>query len=378
MWWPMLSKKQTEKSPLAVALFSGGLDSILAARLVQEQGVRVECLHFVSPFFGKPDKIRHWSRIYGLSIEAVDISEDYIRMMAGWPEHGYGSVLNPCVDCKIHMIRKARAIAEERGACCIISGEVLGQRPMSQRRDTLNVIARDSLVKGLLLRPLCALHMDPTEAEKAGLIDRSKLLGFSGRGRSNQLGLAERMGIREIPTPAGGCRLTERENARAYWPVFKYVPKAVAADFYLANTGRQYWNHDRKPLWLTVGRNQGDNERIQKLARDKDLLFKVRDYPGPLALGRNLGVDWETGEVVAAAAFVASFSPKAQREAHGEEVAVVIRRGGGPGAFESVITVRPDRNPPLKWGLGEWPEVREEIRTEQKARSGAVYVDKVS
>ncbi|MEG2139801.1 MAG: tRNA(5-methylaminomethyl-2-thiouridylate) methyltransferase, partial [Bilophila sp.] len=170
-------------SPHAVALFSGGLDSILATRLIQEQGLVVRCLHFVTPFFGKPHLIPHWEEVYGLSIEAVDVSEAYIRLLLERPEHGFGKVLNPCVDCKILMMRTAREIMARLGATFLISGEVLGQRPMSQRRDTLNVIRREGAVRDTLLRPLCAQHLDPTEPELSGLVDRSRLLSIFGRGR---------------------------------------------------------------------------------------------------------------------------------------------------------------------------------------------------
>ncbi len=192
-------------TPHAFALFSGGLDSILAARLIMEQGLVVRCLHFVTPFFGKPRSIPYWEKVYGLEIEAVDVGEDFVRMLRERPAHGFGKVMNPCVDCKILMMRKAREIMKERGASFIISGEVLGQRPMSQRRDTLNVIRRDAEVRDVLLRPLSAQHLDPTEAERSGLVDRSKLLGFFGRGRKDQMALAERMGLTEIPTPAAAA-----------------------------------------------------------------------------------------------------------------------------------------------------------------------------
>ncbi|MDR1243407.1 MAG: tRNA(5-methylaminomethyl-2-thiouridylate) methyltransferase, partial [Deltaproteobacteria bacterium] len=273
--------------PHALALLSGGLDSILAARLVQEQGVAVRCLHFVSPFFGKPHLVPRWEKLYGLRITTVDIAEEFAKLLADRPSHGFGSALNPCVDCKILMLRHARRILEETGACCVLSGEVLGQRPMSQRRDAMNVVRRDAGLKGKLLRPLCALHMEETEAEAAGLIDRQRLLCFSGRGRKDQLALAERFRLPEIPTPGGGCRLTEKGNARSYWPVLKYAPAPGAADFFLANTGRQFWHATDAPpaYWLLVGRNEKDNARLADLAGPRDLAFTTVDFPGPLALG---------------------------------------------------------------------------------------------
>ncbi len=395
--------------PRALALFSGGLDSILAAKVMEEQGVAVTCLHFVSPFFGKPERVARWRRVYGLDIRTVDVGEEFASMLAKRPVYGFGSVLNPCVDCKILMMRRARALLEETGACCVVSGEVLGQRPMSQRRDTLNVIARDAGIKGLLLRPLSALRLDPTQAELAGLVDRERLLGIYGRGRKDQLALAGRMGITEIPTPAGGCRLAEQENARSYWPVLRHAPGARADDFSLANTGRQFWRFAAATAWLTVGRNQADNDALMELARPGDLLFKVRDFPGPVALGRFWGREWDNDAVRSAAALVASYSPRAVRcaeeygsrtgeqaggrsgsgEQPGEwsgERAVEGTEEGAGGRQVAVVAVRVHRDSldgpgsevgvvPSRAGTGfaeyPWEQAREEIRAEAREREAA-------
>ena len=228
-------------TPHAFALFSGGLDSILAARLIMEQGLVVRCLHFVTPFFGKPQLIPHWEKVYGLEVEAVDVGEAFVRLLRERPAHGFGKVMNPCVDCKILMMRKARELMKKWGASFLISGEVLGQRPMSQRRDTLNVIRRDAEVKESLLRPLSAQLLDPTAPEISGLVDRNKLLGIFGRGRKSQMALADQMGLKEIPTPAGGCKLAEKENSRRYWPVLTRLKEPTVEDFELSNIGRQYW-----------------------------------------------------------------------------------------------------------------------------------------
>lgn len=327
----------------AVALFSGGLDSILAAKLVQEQGIEVVGLHFVSPFFGKPDEIRRWESLHGLSIRAVDISALFVRMLAERPEHGFGSVLNPCVDCKILMLTEARRIMEETGAAVVATGEVLGQRPMSQRRDTLNVIVRDTGLKGRLLRPLCALHLPETEAEASGLVDRSRLLGISGRGRKNQLALAARFGIKKVPTPAGGCRLTEKENGRSYLPVLLHTPAPTAEDFALAGAGRQLWRFEPVPLRLVVGRNQADNDLLQALARPEDLILKAAEYPGPLALCRHLGLDWPEEAVSAAAALTASYSGKAVKAAEETGTVRVRVHPGHLDASGRMVEVVPSR-----------------------------------
>ena len=394
-----------------LALFSGGLDSILAARLVQEQGMDVQCLHFVTPFFGTPEKVSFWRKHYGLNVRCIDIGDEFVRMLAQWPAHGFGSVLNPCVDCKILMMRQAKRLMEEEGAVCVVSGEVLGQRPMSQRRDTLNIIHRDAELKGKLLRPLSALLLDPTEVEEAGIIDRTQLLGIAGRGRKQQVELAARWGITDFPQPSGGCRLTEQENARSYWPILAYCPNPLAADFYLANTGRQFWYNDRDDakenfapdatpdatpatapdatpgaapdatpdampdaapatapdatpdavpgaaFRLIVGRKKDDNERLMELAGEQDLLFKVRDFPGPIAVGRHMGSPWPQDLVASAAAFVASYCPKAVRHAQesGEAIAVRVHTGSldCPG---SILTLVPGRS--FAWREWLWEEAK--------------------
>ncbi|MEG2173195.1 MAG: tRNA(5-methylaminomethyl-2-thiouridylate) methyltransferase [Desulfovibrionaceae bacterium] len=355
----------------AVALFSGGLDSILAAKTIVAQGLRVKCLHFITPFFGKPAKLKHWSRIYGLDISGVDVSDAFVAMLRARPAHGFGKVMNPCVDCKILMMAEARARMARYGASFIISGEVLGQRPMSQRRDTLNVIGREGDVRDILLRPLSAKMLDPTAPERSGLVDRARLHGIYGRGRKEQLALAEYFALQEIPTPAGGCRLAEMENARRYWPVLQQASVPSGAEFRLANTGRQYWSG---PHWLSIGRNNADNEYLEKCAFPEDMRLRVRDFPSPLAVARQFN-PWDKSTLIDAAAFVASFSPKAV--AADQEVTVLVSTGGGPekdpqsGALvgEKIlyqIVVRPCRTTPLGWAEHTWSEVRAQIRAEAR------------
>jgi len=341
------------KSYHALALFSGGLDSILAAKTIIAQGLDVLCLHFVSPFFGKPRQIDHWRDIYGLDIIPVDVSEEYVAMLAAGPAHGLGKILNPCVDCKILMLRRAKELLPEYGATFILSGEVLGQRPMSQRRDALDIISRDSATRGLLLRPLCAKRLLETTAETSGLVDREKLHAISGRARKDQMALAKDYGLTEIPTPAGGCLLTEQASARRFFPLFLQAAAPSPSDFDLANIGRQYWagNH-----WLAIGRNQSDNARLEAVARPDDLVFKVRYLPGPLGVARRLpGAVWDTAAIADAAAFVASFNPKARSTDGDVQVDVT-------GCETSPVIVTPSRQTPLGWLEPTWDDVREKKR----------------
>lgn len=348
----------------ALALFSGGLDSILAIKTLEEQGLKVKALHCVSPFFGKPDMVDHWQRLYHLDIDLLDIGDAFVEMLVQRPGYGFGKVMNPCVNCKILMLEQARRLMPRYGARFLISGEVLGQRPMSQRRDTLNVIRRDACVRDILLRPLSAKLLDPTPMEQAGLVDRESLYDIGGRGRQKQLALAKHFQLKAIPTPAGGCALTERENARCYWTVLCKAPHPTAAEFHLANAGRQYWAGD---WWLAVGRNKNDNAALLRCAFPEDAIFHVLGYPAPLAVGRQF-TDWPADILQDAAAFVTSFAPKAVRA--GEPVGVRITRGSLEGALLWQGNIMPERTTPLAWATPSWPAVRENIRDEAKKKMG--------
>jgi hypothetical protein len=348
----------------AVALFSGGLDSLLAIRLIEAQGLKVKCLHFTSPFFGKAPQAPYWQDRFGLDIDTVDVGDGMARLLAQGPAYGFGRALNPCVDCKILMLREAKARMQNYGARCIISGEVLGQRPMSQRRDTLHVILRDAGVKDLLVRPLSARLLPESAAELCGLIDREQLCGIWGRGRKEQLALAARFALPEIPPPAGGCRLTERENARRYWPVLVHAPSPDAAEFRLADCGRQFWSDAGEgPYWLCVGRQQSDNEQLMRNAFPGDALFKLTAFPGPLAVGRQFGGrPWPEDALRDAASFMASFSPKAARH----QGAVQVRVSLEGHALE--LGVLPARLTPRAWGERSWDAVREDLRAAARER----------
>jgi len=275
---------------IAIALFSGGLDSILSCRVVQEQGVRVLAVRFVTPFFGLDLLTRSGSytnevrQKYGIDVEVKDVSEEYLTILAN-PCHGYGKNFNPCVDCKVFLAGKAREFMAARGASFIITGEVLGQRPMSQRRDTLRIVERDSGCDGILLRPLSARHLSPTRPEQEGLIDRERLLGFTGRGRTNQITLARRFGIIDYPAPAGGCVLTDpilSERIRRFFSKDQIPP---LSDIHLLLFGRHFLLPNGG--WLIMGRDHKENEKIEKLVIAGDLIIRnADDWPGPTAILR--------------------------------------------------------------------------------------------
>jgi hypothetical protein len=324
----------------ALALFSGGLDSILAVKLVERQGLSVLGLHFVSPFFGCAQSLGGWRKLYGIQAQVLDLSEEFADLLAERPAHGFGKLLNPCIDCKILMMRKTRELMAAYGAKCLISGEVLGQRPMSQRRDALDIISRDAGVREVLIRPLCAKKFQPTSAEQAGALDHNALLNIGGRGRKDQLALAAEMGLQEIPPAAGGCKLTEPETAKRYLPFIDRMKRPAPEDYQICDFGRHYW---AGPRLAAIGRRKADNEMLAGFVRFGDASLKLVRHPGPLGLLRRLDGPVEDHDVLEAAALTASFSPKARRE--GGSVGVSIRLRG----VQTEIEVVPNRNPPLGW-----------------------------
>lgn len=281
----------------ALSLFSGGLDSILATRLIMAQGIDVEAIQFVTPFFnyhllgdipGYKETVR---RKYGINVHLEDISAGYLRLLHN-PAHGFGKNFNPCIDCKILMFSRAKAMLGERGASFLISGEVLGQRPMSQRRDTLNLIERDSGTRALLLRPLCAQLLKETTPELEGWVDRSKLLRFSGRGRSAQIALAKQYGIRDFPAPAGGCTLADPILGRRIKQLYSadslvQGSEITVKDIRLLLVGRQFVLPGGR--WLILGRDEKENGELESLTDEDDAVLRMEDWPGPTAVIKNVG-----------------------------------------------------------------------------------------
>ncbi|BDD86342.1 thiamine biosynthesis protein [Desulfofustis limnaeus] len=306
----------------ALSLFSGGLDSILATRVVMAQGIEVLAVRFITPFFGDaflrdPAGYRREMREkYGIEAMVVDVGEDYLQMLRR-PAHGFGRYFNPCIDCKIFMLKRARMMMADYGASFLISGEVLGQRPMSQRRDTLNIIERDSGCRSLLLRPLSAKLLKETEAEQQGLVDRERLLDFSGRGRSRQIALANEFEITDFPAPAGGCILADpilsRRIARVYDGAFVVNQENMRiTDIRLMLIGRQFLLPEGG--WLILGRDEKEALRLDELREAEDIALFVEERPGPLAVLRRArtaaGSTAAVGDLAAAAALVARYAKK--------------------------------------------------------------------
>ncbi|NIA08353.1 MAG: thiamine biosynthesis protein [Nitrospiraceae bacterium] len=286
--------EQPKKSLTCLVLYSGGLDSILACKVLQKQGIHVLALRFITPFFGyglkgQEEAFKEEALVdYGIKSEVIDISERYLKMLKN-PKYGYGRHINPCIDCKILMVQEALKRLEEFGASFIATGEVLGQRPMSQRRDSLRIIERDSGAEGLLLRPLSALHFPPADIEKRGIVDRSRLLSLSGRGRKDQMALVARYGIERYPAPAGGCVLTDPIISQRLKSIFGVWPNLGINDCLLAQLGRHFLLPDRS--WLVIGRKERENAKLISLMTKGDVQLNMLSVPGPTGLWRKADSD---------------------------------------------------------------------------------------
>ena len=273
--------------PQAVALFSRGLDSILAVKIMQQQHIAIQGIFFTTPFFNtgvrgqENEFIAKIAKDYGIPLCVIDISTEFLELLAA-PAHGYGKNFNPCIDCKLLMVRSAKTYAAKWGASFIVTGEVLGQRPFSQRRDTMRIIERDSETTGMLLRPLSAKLLTETIPEQEGLVDRTKLFDFSGRGRKPQLRLAAELGIDNFPTPAGGCLLTDPAYAKRIKTLYTHEQRPDARDVEMLKYGRFY--HFPPAGFLVIGRNQSENKQLLQLVDTKIIIMRLGEMPGPIGI----------------------------------------------------------------------------------------------
>jgi len=268
----------------AIGLISGGLDSILALRLILDLGVEVMALNMKTPFCTCDSQGKCFSQLAaersGVPLRRIYGGEDYLEIVKH-PRHGYGKNMNPCIDCRIFLFSKARELMQETGADFIFTGEVLGERPMSQRKEAMLLIERESDLTGRVLRPLSAKLMEPTLAEKEGKLDRNRMLDIQGRSRKPQLELARGYGIVEFPTPAGGCLLTIQEFALKIKDSFEHREDSLE-HIHLLKLGR----HFRLPSGAKViaGRDQKENETLMAIASPAQLKFTVHGYKSTYAL----------------------------------------------------------------------------------------------
>ena len=261
----------------AIALFSGGLDSMLAAELIRRQNIDVLCLTFTTPFFGA-EKAQAAARQINLPLAIEDITDQHLKMLKS-PRYGYGKNMNPCIDCHILMLQEAGKKMLKTGADFILTGEVLGQRPMSQGKQSLYVVAKNSGFPDYILRPLSAQLLQPTKAERECKVDRSQLLSIQGRGRKGQMQLACDFGITNYAPPAGGCLLTDPMFTRRLRDLFSHQEDYDIHDLDLLKYGRHFRADDQGKV--IVGRNNFDNEKLRGLSTDDDLVLFMSDFPGP-------------------------------------------------------------------------------------------------
>lgn len=262
-------------------MLSGGLDSVLAVKVIEEQGIDVTAMTFETPFFSA-NRGRKSAEQLGIPIIVIDITDDYLPMLRN-PRYGYGRNMNPCIDCHGLMLKKSGNVMRERGFDFIVTGEVLGQRPMSQNRQALHVVAKLSGCEEHIVRPLSAQLLPETIPEKEGKVVRMRLLDIQGRGRKRQMELADRYAISEYSTPAGGCQLTDPAFSKRLRDLLDHQDQPPSRrDFELLKHGRHLRLSEN--VKIIVGRNRLDNGVIEQLAVETDMMCKVRDYPGPTVL----------------------------------------------------------------------------------------------
>lgn len=264
----------------ALGLLSGGLDSQLAVCVLRDQGIAVETIVFDSPFY-EPAVAKTAAAQLDIPLRVIDFTDDIVALVND-PPHGFGGNMNPCIDCHARMLKRAGDIMQVEGFHFLFTGEVLNERPMSQNRQSLRVVAKDSTFNDWVLRPLSAQLLDPTKPEREGWVDRSRLLGLEGRGRKRQLALAEAYGLAEYPSPAGGCRLTEPHYSQRLAELKVHEGLADFRALTLLRYGRHFRLTDG--VKLIVGRDADDCAALEALVEATDLVLKPADNPGPTGI----------------------------------------------------------------------------------------------
>ena len=291
-----------------ISLLSGGLDSILATKLILDQGIEVVGLHFTSNFASKSDKERGLQAVktadeLGIRLIVKDKGPEYLEIIKK-PRYGYGKNVNPCIDCRIFMLQKTETVMVEEGAGFLVTGEVVGQRPMSQKRHTIELIEKRSGLNGLIVRPLSAKLFPPTRPEQEGVIDREKLLALSGRSRETQYNLVAFYNMKQFARPGGGCLLTDPIFGCKLKDFMSKDPEFTLKDIEFLTMGRYFRLDNNTTLFL--GRNQEENERLESLWAAPYVLLSPCDFKGPKGILRGAF----TEENVKIAAHIMAFYSK--------------------------------------------------------------------
>jgi tRNA U34 2-thiouridine synthase MnmA/TrmU len=281
--------KNTNKKRKAIALLSGGLDSRLAVKLILDQGIAVEALNFSTVFCTCTSKgackseARAAAEAFGIPVKVLNATRDLMDAVRS-PKYGYGRGLNPCLDCRINMFKRARAYMQETGADFVFTGEVWGERPMSQRPDAMRIIEQESGLSGYLVRPLSAQLFEPTIPEQEGWLDRSQLLALEGRSRKPQMQLARELGVNDYPCPAGGCLLTEKQFAIRLRALLDENDDPRVAEIQALKLGRIFFSSEGARV--IIPRNEDEDGRLEALAQPGDLLLQAADCLGPTAVAK--------------------------------------------------------------------------------------------
>ncbi|MCK9393477.1 MAG: tRNA 4-thiouridine(8) synthase ThiI [Candidatus Paceibacterota bacterium] len=271
-----------KKQVKCLSLLSGGLDSMLAIKILEANGVKVQPISFVSYFFNSKSAQTACDN-QGWKLRVEDISEEHLKMVKN-PKHGHGSAYNPCIDCHLMMLKEAKKIMEAEGYDFIATGEVVGQRPMSQNRNALALIEKEAELVGKIVRPLCLKALGETEAEKKGIINRDGFYDISGRARTRQIELAKELGIKDYPSPAGGCILTEVVYGKLLATLFKLKPKADGNDCLIMRQGRVFFKDN---TLIVVARDHGECLALEKLHKKTDIILKPENFMGPVVILRS-------------------------------------------------------------------------------------------
>ena len=326
---------EDNKKPKAVALLSGGLDSSLAVRMMLQQGIDIEAVAIKTPFCdfdcgkGCGHRVKEVADELGIKLKTVYFGEEYLRMLKN-PKHGYGSGMNPCIDCRGMMYNAAKEHMKKTSADFVITGEVLFQRPMSQNNRALHIIEKETGMECKVLRPLSAKHLPSTEDENTGLIKRENMGDIKGRSRKRQLALAKHFGISEPPNAAGGCLLTDPGFSKRVKDIMDHCDGIPTLnDIELLKVGRHFRiSHDAK---FVVGRNKDENEVMKALVTHGDIVIEVKDYVGPTCILRCKNYDDSLLAKCAAIAARYSDAPRDNRS----KVYIIID------AKKSEVTVQP-------------------------------------
>lgn len=309
---------KTKKRATALVLLSGGLDSLLAAKIIQDQGIELVGVTFKSYFFDTSLPAQKQAQELGIPLVVVDISQEQLDKVLS-PQHGYGAGLNPCLDCHLLMLKTAQKLMADKKADFLVTGDVLGQRPLSQNKQALKIIDQESGLEGLVVRPLSAKLLPPTLPEKKGLLNRKSLMAIKGRSRKEQLLLTKNWKLKNYTTPAGGCLLTDKVFSQRLAKILAFFSKRLPSVLGLANLGRHFW---LGKVLLVVGRDQKENEKIKTLAQNKDCLIELKNIPGPTTLIKG---EVDDRIIEKAKRITQKYAPKAK----GKRVEFVVERVRG-------------------------------------------------